>query len=130
MARATARPGANGEDMPMAKRRLTNRIPIWIRATVIIALVLVGVLLSTMLLAAGGVSNRGSGGEHGSGGEMQMDGSGGEMEMDGGSGGQHGSDDGSSGGDHGSGDDGGSGAEHGPSDRTRGGGHGADDQPE
>lgn len=36
----------------MAKRGWTTRIPIWVRVPGIIALVLVGVLVSTMLLTA------------------------------------------------------------------------------
>jgi hypothetical protein len=48
----------------MANRGLTTRIPIWVRVPAIIALVLVGVLLSTMLLdAVGGDGGRGSGDE-------------------------------------------------------------------
>ncbi|MDQ3780885.1 MAG: hypothetical protein M3354_10120 [Chloroflexota bacterium] len=54
----------------MANRRLTTGIPIWVRVPGIIALVLVGILISTMLLGA----DRGSGGGHGSGDEMEMDG--------------------------------------------------------
>lgn len=40
------------EDTDMAKRGWTTRIPIWVRVPGIIALVLVGVLVSTMLLTA------------------------------------------------------------------------------
>lgn len=49
-----------------------GRVPIWVRVSVITGVVLVGVLLSTMLLAAGGVGDRGgSGGGHGSGDETE-----------------------------------------------------------
>jgi hypothetical protein len=69
----------------MAKRGWTARIPIWVRVSGIIALILVGVLVSTMLLGAagdgggpgrsgdhtqmpGGGHGSGGGGSHGSGG--------------------------------------------------------------
>jgi hypothetical protein len=69
----------------MAKRGWTARIPIWVRVSGIIALILVGVLVSTMLLGAagdgggpgrsgdhtqmpGGGHGSGGGGGHGSGG--------------------------------------------------------------
>ena len=51
--------------------RWTTRIPIWVRVSGTIALVLVGVLVSTMLLGAagdGGGHGSGGGGSHGSGG--------------------------------------------------------------
>jgi hypothetical protein len=52
---------------------LTTKIPIWVRVPAIIALVLVGVLITTMLLdAGGGAGGHGTGGGHGSGDEMQM----------------------------------------------------------
>ncbi len=54
----------------MARRGLTTRIPIWVRVPGIIALVLAGVLLSTMLLGAAGDS----GGHRRSGDQTQMDG--------------------------------------------------------
>jgi hypothetical protein len=53
----------------MAKRGWRTRIPIWVRVPGIIALVLVGVLASTMLLGA--VRD---GGGHGSGNQPQMGG--------------------------------------------------------
>jgi hypothetical protein len=55
----------------MAKRGWTARIPIWVRVPGIIALVLVGVLVSTMVLGAA----RGSGG-HGSSDQTRMNGGG------------------------------------------------------
>jgi hypothetical protein len=81
----------------MAKRGLTTHIPIWVRVPLIIALFLVGVLISTMFLDLGG------GLGHASGDEM-------EMVDDSGSGGDHDSGDRSggdqdSGGDHQSGDE-------------------------
>jgi hypothetical protein len=101
----------------MANRGMTTSVPIWVRVPVIIALVLVGVLISPMLLDAAGVASRSGGG----GMESEMNGGGhgasNEMEMNGG---DHGSDDDSEtdGGDHGSGDDG----------ETDGGGHGSRDE--
>lgn len=52
----------------MANRGLMARIPIWVRVPVIIALVLVGVLVSPILLDAAGVASRSgdAGGGHGS----------------------------------------------------------------
>ncbi len=47
----------------MADRRLSTSIPIWVRVSGIIALVLVGVVVSSMLLGS-------SSGDHGSGGQM------------------------------------------------------------
>ncbi len=76
----------------MAARRLTNSIPIWVRVSGIIALVLVGVVVSSMLL--GGTGGGMQGGSHGSGSEM-------EMTTDSGAG--HGSGGGMQGGGHGSG---------------------------
>ncbi len=59
----------------MADRRLTTSIPIWVRVSGIIALVLVGVVVSSMLL---GGTVGGTGG-HGGGGEMRgMDHNGGQ----------------------------------------------------
>jgi len=64
------------QDMDMARRGWMTRIPIWVRVPGIIALVLVGGLVSTMLLTAsrdgGGHGPAGdhtqtSGGGHGSG---------------------------------------------------------------
>lgn len=137
MTPTSAPQGAREEDTPSARRRLTSRVPIWVRVSVITGVVLVGVLLSTMLLAAGGVGDRDdSGGGHGSGGEMEMDsddssgghGSGGEMETD--------SDDSSGG--HGSGgetemetdSDGSSGGHGSGGDRGSGGGHSSGDEAE
>ena len=83
----------------MAKRGWTARIPIWVRVSGIIALVLVGVLVSTMLLGAagdGGGPGRSSdhtqmpGGGHGSGGGGGGHGSGGGGSHSSG-GGSHGS---------------------------------------
>jgi hypothetical protein len=87
----------------VADRRLMARVPIWVRAPGLIALVLAGVLISTMLLGASGDDSG-----HGSGDEMQM------RDDTGGQGG-HGSGDGG----HGTGDaDRGSGGEHGSGDDT------------
>jgi hypothetical protein len=57
-----------------AKRRLRTGIPVWVRVPGIIALILVGVLIGTMLLGAAGAGDvRGrSGGHGGSGGAMEM----------------------------------------------------------
>ena len=77
----------------------------------ITAVVLVGVLLSTTLLAAAGIGDRDdSGGNHGTGGEM-------EMNSDD-SGGDHGSDS-----DHGSSGSAGSGGDHSGGDHGSGGSH-------
>jgi hypothetical protein len=86
----------------MAIRGLMTRIPIWVRVPGIIALVLVGVLISTMLLGGGGDD-----GGHGSGDETDM------RDRNGGQGRGHGSSsetemrdhNGGQGGDHGSGDE-------------------------
>jgi hypothetical protein len=83
MTPATASQRVKEETTPVKKRRLISRLPIWVRVSVITALVLVGVLLSTMLLA--GVGGGVHPGGHGSGGRMQM-----EMNHDG-SRGDHGS---------------------------------------
>ncbi len=77
----------------MARRGLTASIPIWVRVAGIIALVLVGVLVSTLLLGAAGDS----GGHGRSGDKTQINGSG----HGSGGGGSHSS--GNGGGGHGSG---------------------------
>jgi hypothetical protein len=83
----------------MAKRGWTTRIPIWVRVSGIIALILVGVLVSTMLLGAVGDGGRpGRSGDH-----TQMPGGG----HGSGGGGGHGS---GGGGSHGSGGGGGHGS--------------------
>jgi hypothetical protein len=112
----TATPeGSTHDETPTARRRLTSRGPIWVRVSVITGLLLVGVFLSTMLLAAAGVGDRDdSGGGHGT--DQPM-----EMNTD------DGSRDHGSGGAPGSGDDGGSGADHGSS-NDRNSGHDAGDQ--
>jgi hypothetical protein len=51
----------------MANRGWMTRMPIWVRVPGIIALVLVGVLIGTMLLSTGG-----DGGGHSSGDQMEM----------------------------------------------------------
>jgi hypothetical protein len=57
----------------MAIRGLMVGIPIWVRVPGIIALVLVGVLVGTMVLGASSDGDgHGSGGGHGSGDETQM----------------------------------------------------------
>ena len=97
----------------MANRGFISRIPIWVRVPGIIALVLIGVLISTMLLDL----ESGFGGGHGSGGETEMtDRSGTDR--------GHGSDDEAEMTDHtGSGDERGSGGDHGTGE-----GHGIDDE--
>jgi hypothetical protein len=53
------------EGMDMAKGGWMTRIPVWVRVPGIIALVLVGVLVSTMLLTASrGGGGHGPGGDH------------------------------------------------------------------
>lgn len=85
----------------MAKRGLTDRIPIWARVPGIIAVVLVAVLISPLLLDAVGVASRsGGGGDHGPGEETEIDDGHGDRN------GERG------GGDHGSGDRGRSGDGH------------------
>jgi hypothetical protein len=94
----------------MANRGLMARIPIWVRVPGIIALVLVGVLISTMLLGAWGDGDgHGSGGSHGSGDEPEM------MEQNRGQGGGHDSGDRSRMRDH----DEGQGGGHDSGDRSR-----------
>jgi hypothetical protein len=56
----------------MAKRGLLRRTPIWLRTFLVTTVILVGVLMATMLLAAGGVGDRGRTGGHGSNGGTQM----------------------------------------------------------
>jgi hypothetical protein len=78
----------------MAIRSWTICLPVWVRVPAIIALVLVGVLVGTILLDAAGVGDGGrSGGGHGAGDETQM------TEHTGG--GDHGRGDGDHGADHG-----------------------------
>jgi hypothetical protein len=55
----------------MVNRALPTKIPIWVRVPGVIALVLVGVLLSTALLGALDVAGRGGG--HGPDDEVEMD---------------------------------------------------------
>ena len=72
------------EDTHMAGRGLTASIPIWVRVPGIIALVLVGVVVSSMLLGGSssggrGMGGMGSSGGHGRGDQMQqMDHNGGQ----------------------------------------------------
>jgi len=87
--------GATDEEKPTGQRRRISRLPLWVRLSAVTALVLLGVFLASTLLGGSGPADRSPGGDHGSGGEMQMDS---------GSGGQHGSDDSGSGGGHGSDD--------------------------
>lgn len=115
---AMVSPQGTEEERPIGRRRRTRRIPIWIRVSMITAVVMLGVLLGTMVLAGSGIGDRrGSAANHGSGGEMQMHGGG----SDGDNGSTAGRDDAR---DHGS-------ADHGSGlDRGSGGGHGRDDQAE
>lgn len=85
----------------MTSHALTARIPLWVRVAGIIALALVGVLVSAMLLDAADIGGRGGRGGHGSS-ETPMDGGG-----------------------HGPGDSGDRGR---PGGETDSGGHGSDDR--
>jgi hypothetical protein len=80
------------DDMPLTNRGFKTGIPIWVKVPVVIALVLAGVVISTMLLGSASDGGHGPGGDggHGSDGGMEMDGhrggqgghgSGGRMEM-------------------------------------------------
>ena len=78
------------EDTHMADRGLTASIPIWVRVPGIIALVLVGVVVSSMLLGGSssggrGMGGMGSSGGHGRGDQMQQ-----QMQQGGSSSGSHG----------------------------------------
>lgn len=97
------------------------RMPVWLRVSLFVSLVLIGVLVTTVALNVAGVDDGGPGG--------RMRGSGGQMSNSehGGVGGAHGSGDrmspsahGGAGGDHGSGDRTGAGAHDGA-----GGAHGS-----
>lgn len=103
-------PDIDSEERDMAIRGLTKRIPIWVKVSGIIVLVLVGVVASSMLL--GGIGSGDAmqrGGRHGGGSGTQRD-----------DGGQHDSGDATErGGGHGSGDA-----------TERGGGHGSGDATE
>jgi len=68
------------DDTDMGLRALVQRVPIWVRVPGIIALVLLGVVVGTMLFGASGV-----GGGHGSGAGTEM------KDHEGGRGGRHGS---------------------------------------
>lgn len=83
----------------MGYRQVTSRIPIWVRLSGVIALVLAGVLIATMLLYNTNVGAERSGG-HGSRGGMQMNDSDTSGDH---SGGDHRSRGDHSGGDHGTG---------------------------
>jgi len=115
---------------------LTISIPIWVRVPGIITLVLIGMLISSTTMPVD--ADRGSGGDHGSGDEMEMDGgdqgrSGHETETDSGGSptprleatptGGAGDETGTDGGGHGSGDDGGH--DSGDEMETDGGDHGS-----
>ena len=94
-------------DRPRAKRRLFSRVPIWVRVSVITAVVLIGVRLSTMLVGASGVGERRGG--HGSGDQMETnDGTGGDRTGGDHTGGGHGPGPEHTGGAHGPGTDHGS----------------------
>ena len=64
------RPGATAQARA-PRRRLLSRIPLWVRISAIIALILVGVFASSMLLGASGAGESQVGGHGGSGGQMQ-----------------------------------------------------------
>jgi hypothetical protein len=88
-----SRPSATEEEDRAPRRRLLSRIPLWVRISTIIALILVGVFASSMLLGASS-AGKGQGGGHGGsggqgGGQMQMPHQGGFGQ--GGSGSTHGS---------------------------------------
>jgi hypothetical protein len=53
------------------RRRLLSRVPLWVRISTIIALILVGVFASSMLLGASGVDESPGGGHGGSGDQLQ-----------------------------------------------------------
>jgi hypothetical protein len=59
------------QDAPSANRRAIAKTPIWVRVSLITAIILVGVLVATMVLGGTGIGSR-SGAGHGSGGQMQM----------------------------------------------------------
>ena len=71
------------------RQRLLSRIPLWVRISTIIALILVGVFASSMLLGASGAGESQIGGHGGSGGQMQTPHQGGSGQ--GGSASNHGS---------------------------------------
>jgi hypothetical protein len=73
------------------RRRLLSRIPLWVRISTIIALILVGVFASSMLLGASGADDSHGGSHGGSGEQMQTPHRGGSGR--GGSGSSHGSGD-------------------------------------
>jgi hypothetical protein len=58
--------------MPMARLRLLGRMPIWVRVTATIGLVLIAVLVGTVVLGGSGESARDGSGGHGSGVRMQQ----------------------------------------------------------
>lgn len=64
------RPGATAQARA-PRRRLLSRVPLWVRISAIIALILVGVFASSMLLGASGAGESQGGGHGGSGGQMQ-----------------------------------------------------------
>jgi hypothetical protein len=72
------------------RRRLLSRIPLWVRISTIIALILVGVFASSMLLGASGADESQGGNHGGSGDQMQTPHRGGGSGQ-GGSGSNHGS---------------------------------------
>lgn len=110
-----ARTAVSEETTRVANREARHWSPIWrsiwVRMSILTALVLGGLFLTTMLLTGAGIGDA-PGGDHGPGQEMEMDadGSGADHgsgeEMNPGSGADHGS-----GGDHGSGNRG-AGADH------------------
>jgi len=93
------------EQSPSApRRRILSRVPIWVRLSVIVVVVLAGILLSSVLLGATNVGDRqGSTGGHGSDGGMEMTDHGGSAgnHPDG----NHGTGSAQSGGNHGTGAD-------------------------
>jgi hypothetical protein len=102
----------------MAKRRFLGRVPIWVRVSGIVTAIMVGVLLSTTLLAAGGVGDR-NGGRGSSGSSREL-----PITYKSGAGGDHAGSDHSlthasgAGGDH-------TGADHSSGDHSSGGGPGS-----
>jgi hypothetical protein len=91
MTRTSDQQEATEQSPSAARRRILSRVPIWVRLSVIVVVVLAGILLSSVLLGAASVDDRqGSRGGHGSGAGM-------EMTDQGGSSGDH------SGGNHGTG---------------------------
>jgi hypothetical protein len=102
MTRTSDQQEATEQSPSAARRRILSRVPIWVRLSVIVIVVLAGILLSSVLLGAASVGDRqGSRGGHGSGAGMEMTDQGGSSGDH--SGGNHGTGGAHSGGNHGTG---------------------------